>query len=157
MKKITLIILLVALFTSFDSYAINEPATNIGNSLSYMKQKFPELRYIGSDAKGDQYEDGYPQDGIAVFFYFKNNRVVEECMIVQSYDGFARDIFQSWVDEFFIKRSGYCVKSSYNAKHILYSKFRLHILFFSENGTNTALLVYEKGGMDDGVTCGDLD
>jgi hypothetical protein len=58
-----------------------EPGNNLGKSLSTMKQEFPELRYIKTDQKGEQYEDGYPQDGIATFFYFRNNRVVEECMI----------------------------------------------------------------------------
>ena len=135
----------------------SEPATNIGNSLSYMKHKFPELRYIGTDAKGDKYEDGYPQDGIATFFYFKNNAVIEECMIVQSYDRFARDVFQSWSDEIFIKYPGLCSKSSYNTKNILYSKFRMHIIFVAENGINTSLLIYEKGGWEDGINCNNID
>ena len=68
----------------------NEPACNIGKSLSVMKQLFPELRYVKSDAKGDEYEDGYPEEGTAIFFYSKDSKVVEECMIVQSNDGFAR-------------------------------------------------------------------
>ena len=57
----------------------NEPGNNIGRTLSQMKQLFPELRYTKTDSKGTQYEDGYPQDGIATFFYFKDNKVIEEC------------------------------------------------------------------------------
>ena len=56
----------------------NEPACNIGKSLSVMKQLFPELRYVKSDAKGDEYEDGYPEDGTAIFFYFKDEQVLKE-------------------------------------------------------------------------------
>jgi hypothetical protein len=135
----------------------NEPATNIGESLSAMKKKFPELRYIGTDEKGDEYEDGYPQDGIAVFFYFKNNRVIEECMIVQSYDGFAKNVFDSWIDGIYLKYPGMCSESNRNSKRILYRKYRLNIIFVAEYGKKTALLIYEKGGWEDGITCNDLD
>lgn len=155
-KSHRLILVTLILFSVQVSFArSNEPATNIGTSLSEMKMKFPELRYIGTEEKGDEYEDGYPEDGIGVFFYFKNNIVIEECMIVQSDDGFARQVFNSWVDGIYIKYPGLCSKSSYNAKHTLFSKFRLHIIFVAENGTNTALLIYEKGGWEDGINCGD--
>ncbi len=155
-KRNKLILVTLILLSAQVSFArSNEPATNIGATLSAMKMKFPELRYIGTDEKGDEYEDGHPEDGIGVFFYFKNNMVTEECVIVQSDDGFARQLFNSWVDGLYIRYPGLCSKSSYNAKHILFSNFRLHIIFVTENGTNTALLVYEKGGWDDGINCGD--
>ena len=68
----------------------HEPGNNLGKSLSLMKQQFPELRFLKSDEKGDEYQDGYTEDGIGIFFYFKNNVVIEECMIVQSKDDFPR-------------------------------------------------------------------
>jgi len=156
-KRNKLILVIIFLLSAQVSFArSDEPATNIGTSLSAMKIKFPELRYIGTDEKGDKYEDGYPENGIGMFFYFKNNIVIEECMIVQSDDGFARQVFNSWVDAIYINYSGICASSSYNAKHILYSNFRIHIIFVAENGTNTALIVYEKDGWKDGIGCGDI-
>ena len=97
----TLITAIFAILIISSAYAqTNEPGNNIGRTLSQMKQLFPELRYTKTDSKGTQYEDGYPQDGIATFFYFKNDRVVEECMIVQSNDGFPKVWFDQMVSSF---------------------------------------------------------
>lgn len=129
-----------------------EPANNIGKSLFVMKQQFPELRYIKTDAKGSQYEDGYPQDGIALFFYFNDDIVVEECMIVQSGDGFPRMWFDQMADTFITNYPASFGVSGYNAKHWCYSTFQVHLIFVSENGLNTALIIYEAGGSYTGVT-----
>ena len=129
----------------------HEPGNNLGKSLSLMKQQFPELRFLKSDEKGDEYQDGYTEDGIGIFFYFKNNVVIEECMIVQSKDGFPRMWFDQMVDSFLQYPYGFGI-SNYNAKHWVYSTFILHLIFVSEKGTNTAMVVYEKGGYNTGVT-----
>ena len=67
-KRNKLILVTLILLSAQVSFArSNEPATNIGATLSAMKMKFPELRYIGTDEKGDEYEDGHPEDGIGVY------------------------------------------------------------------------------------------
>lgn len=130
----------------------NEPGNNIGRTLSQMKQLFPELRYTKTDSKGTQYEDGYPQDGIATFFYFKDNKVIEECMIVQSNDGVPRMWFDKMVDSFVTNYPPGFGTSGYNAKHWCYSTFSVHLIFVSENNINTAMIVYEAGGWKTGIT-----
>lgn len=134
----------------------NEPGNNIGRRLSQMKQLFPELRYTKTDSKGTQYEDGYPQDGIATFFYFKDNKVIEECMIVQSNDGFPRMWFDKMVDSFVTNYPPGFGTSGYNAKHWCYSTFSVHLIFISENNINTAMIVYEAGGWKTGITGADF-
>ena len=134
----------------------NEPGNNIGRTLSQMKQLFPELRYTKTDSKGTQYEDGYPQDGIATFFYFKDNKVIEEWMIVQSNDGFPRMWFDKMVDSFVTNYSPGFGTSGYNAKHWCYSTFSVHLIFVSENNINTAMIVYEAGGWKTGITGADF-
>lgn len=134
----------------------NEPGNNIGRTLSQMKQLFPELRYIKMDSKGTQYEDGYPQDGMATFFYFKDNKVIEECMIVQSNDGFPRMWFDKMVDSFVTNYPPGFGTSGYNAKHWCYSTFSVHLIFVSENNINTAMIVYEAGGWKTGITGADF-
>lgn len=121
----------------------NEPGNNLGKSLYSMKQKFPALRYIRTDTKGDQYEDGYPQDGIAVFFYFKNGYVVEECLICETNDGFPLEWYKSMI-EIFDKNHYYVGKKHDYGKVYTFSTFTVNIIFVSENGKNTALVVYEK-------------
>lgn len=129
----------------------NEPGNNIGKTLSQMKQLFPELRYTKTDSKGTQYEDGYPQDGIAIFFYFKDNKVIEECMTVQSNDGFPRIWFNKMVDSFVTNYPPGFGTSSYNAYHWCYSTFQVHLIYVSEKSMNTALIVYEAGGYNTGI------
>lgn len=108
-----------------------------------MKREFPELRYIKTDAKGDEYEDGYPQDGIAVFFYFRNNVVVEECMITQATDGIPNMWFSAQVNAF--EKSVY-KRRYHEAGHYtyIYSNFKVELIYVDENGLNTALIVYSK-------------
>ena len=139
MKRLSsLLLLLVASIALF----AQEPGNNLGKTLNSMKQQFPELRYIKTDQKGDQYEDGYPQDGIATFFYFRNNRVVEECMICQANDGFPLEWFQSLCKEF--NKNWYSKLRSNNNTHkeYVFPSFSVDIIYVSESGKNTALIVY---------------
>jgi len=153
MKRFLTTLVLAVLYIA--AFGQNEPGNNIGKSLYTMKQEFPELRYIKTDTKGDEYEDGYPQDSIASFFYFKEQKVIEECMIVQSNDGFPRMWYEKMVDAFLKYPYGFGV-SNYNANHWVYSNFTLHLIYVSENGTNTAMVVYESGGYNTGVTGADF-
>lgn len=68
-KLFPLLLTLMFFCCNINTYAQNEPNCNIGKSLTQMKKDFPELRFTKTDTKGDQYMDGYPQDGIGVFFY----------------------------------------------------------------------------------------
>ena len=146
MKKLTLSLILFSL--SLILYAQREPANNIGKSLSTMKQEFPELRFIKSDQKGNQYEDGYPQDGIAMFFYFNNNRVTEECMICQSNDGFPQEWYRSLYTNFNRDWYTYLRTNTRNHKEYVFTDFTVDIIYVSENGQNTAMIVYSKKNVD---------
>ena len=141
MKRYVLLFFSFLLVTKMFS---QEPGNNLGKSLSTMKQEFPELRYIKTDQKGEQYEDGYPQDGIATFFYFRNNRVVEECMICQSNDGFPLDWFRSLCKEFNKNWYSNLRSNTNNHKEYVFSNFAVDIIYASENGKNTALIVYSR-------------
>jgi hypothetical protein len=141
MKKISI---LIVLFMIFLGAFAQEPGNNLGKTLSEMKQKFPELRYIKTDQKGDEYEDGYPQDGIATFFYFNNGKVIEECMICQSNDGFPLDWFRSLCAEFNKKWSPSIRENTRNHKEYVFSSFSVDLIYVSENNQNTALIVYSK-------------
>lgn len=141
MKRV--LILFIFLSAVFSAYAQNKPGNNLGKSLYTMKKEFPELRYLRTDDKGDFYEDGYPEDGIAMFFYFKNNAVIEECMICESTDGFSK----MWYDELwktFSSKYSYAItENTYHSKIFDFKTFKIRLIFYSENGKNTALIVYE--------------
>lgn len=123
----------------------HEPGNNLGKSLSSMKQQFPELRFLKSDEKGDEYQDGYTEDGIGTFFYFKNGYVIEECMACQSKDGFPREWFNSMVNAFGQQYPYALKRNTQNTKQFVFSTFNVNLVYLSESdGTNTAMIVYEK-------------
>lgn len=142
MERISIFLLTILIGISI--FAQNDPKCNIGKSLNQMKIEFPELRYVTTDQKGDQYEDGYPQDGIGVFFYFNDGIVVEECMICQSEDGFPKEWFNSMANEFDTKYYSKIERQTLCTRIYGFSTFKINLLYISENGMNTAMIVYEK-------------
>lgn len=146
----TLLMTLLTVSVTF-AQSVTEPGNNISKSITQMRIEFPQLRYIQTDEKGALYEDGYPQDGIAVFFYVKNNLVVEEFMIVQSADRFPRLWFDEMAKSLYNYSAAYSV-NSFNSHHWCYSTFQIHLIYVSENGINTAMIVYEKGGYRTGIS-----
>lgn len=142
MKKFLTIFLLMVITIS--AYAQDKPGNNLGKSLYVMKQEFPELRYLGSDENGDQYQDGYTEDGISMFFRIRNNSVVEECMICDSDDGFSK----MWFDELwklFSTKWPYSVKvNKPYSKMFDFGTFKILMTFSQERGTNRALILYSR-------------
>lgn len=148
MKKIFSILLFLAITTMCFA---EEPGTNLGKTLAQIKSEFPDLRFFKETSKGTEYIDGDPSEGIVGFFTFRSNRVVEECFIVQSDNGFARDWYNSLVNKFSKHTIGFGHKGP-NEWHWVYSTFTAHIIYGSENGINTTMVVYNVGGYNTGVT-----
>lgn len=140
-KVLTFFILIVI---TISVYAQDKPETNLGKSLYTMKQEFPELRYLGSDENGDQYQDGYTEDGISLFFRIRNNSVEEECMICDSDDGFSK----MWFDELwksFSSKNPFAVKvNKPNSKMFDFGTFKILMKFSQDCGTNRALILYSR-------------
>lgn len=133
----------------------NEPGNNLGKTISELRQVFPNARYVRTEAKGDFYTDGEdPSEGLSCFFYLKNDRVIEECMIIQSNDGFPKMVYDQWINTF----SKYMQVAAFGdgVNHMCFSTFSTHIMFFTEQDKNTALLVYQAGGVNNGVTYNDF-
>mgnify|MGYP006872985860 CR=1 FL=1 len=139
MKRIIIIFVLSVFLLGANA---QEPGNNLRKSLSVIKQEFPELRYIKTDAKGDEYEDGYPEEGVATFFYFRNGYVIEEAMILQDTNDFPYEWYKSQVHAFKSKNNylQYIPKSGHNT--FVYSYFNIELIYVEENGKNTALIVY---------------
>ena len=122
MKKILIVFILA--ICDITAYAQDKPGNNLGKSLSIMRQEFPELRYIRTDEKGDFYEDGYPEDGIAMFFYFRNSLVIEECMICESTDGFPKMWYDKMWESFASKYPYAVTQNTYNSKTFDFRNFK---------------------------------
>lgn len=137
---ITFILLMFCLLI----YGQTGPGNNLGSYLVTMHKKFPELRYVKTDSKGDEYEDGYPEEGIASFFYLKNGYVVEECMICQANNDFPYQWYISICSSFRKKFGRALSIDKRYYKQYEFSTFNVNIIFASEHGNNTALIQYEK-------------
>lgn len=144
MKKVLLIFSFALFYLSSNAQYSNEPRNNLGKSLSRMIIDFPELRFIKTDSKGDEYEDGFPEDGLATFFYFKDGFVIEECMICQSNDGFPLDWYNSLVNTFNKNYGLHLVTNTRYHKKYSFSTFYINLIYVSESGSKTALIQYEK-------------
>lgn len=142
MKK--LIAIFISLISVCAAYAQDMPGNNLGKSLYTMKQEFPEIRYLGTDASGDRYQDGYTEEGISFYFLLRNNAVVEECIICDSNDGFS----QMWFSEMwksFASKWPYSVKVNKPfSKMFDFSTFKILMTFSSENGINRATILYSR-------------
>lgn len=77
-------------------------------------------------------------------------------MIVQSNDGFSRMWFDKMADSFITNYSPEFGTNGYNAYHWCYSTFSVHLIFVSEDNINTAMIVYEAGGWETGITGADF-
>ncbi len=142
MKKILFSIF--AALVSMTIYAqVNEPENNIGKSLSEMQQKYPELRFIGSDEKGDQYMDGYKKDNMATFFYLRDDQVVEEYIICESTSDAPYAWYKSKV-ALFDQKYYSAGRNIVYGKEYSFSTFRVKLICVTSEGIQTALLIYEK-------------
>ena len=152
MRKIITSCILSMLYVTF--IPAQEPCNNIGKNLSAMKKEFPELRYLRTDEKGDFYEDGYPEEGIAIFFYFRNNIVIEECMTVESDvgDGFTQMWYDSMVKAFQSKHSYAFSIDKTNRHHWCYSDFQIHLILNGKGDKTLAMIIYQKGGYNTGIS-----
>lgn len=143
------ILVAILIITAIPSlFAQQEPATNIGKTLSEMKEIFPKLRFLEHTSNGDTYQDGVTVDGVSAFFTLKNNRVVGECVMVRSKTGAAK----AWFDK--VKSDMLALSSAvYNETdvHQLYSTFSCHLYFSKENDEYCSALYYYEGGWKDGI------
>ena len=101
-KGVRFFVALLFVFTATLCYARgDEPGNNLGKTISELRQVFPNAHYVRTEAKGDFYTDGEDtSEGLSCFFYLKNNRVIEECMIIQSNDGFPKMVYDRWIKTF---------------------------------------------------------
>lgn len=125
------------------SAQVDEPENNIGLSLSSLQQKYPELRFVKSDEKGDQYMDGYKKDNMATFFYVKDNQCIEETVICES----TTDAPYAWYKSkvaLFDQKYYSAGRNIVYGKEYSFSHFRVKLICVTAEGIQTAMLIYEK-------------
>ena len=95
MRKILLLLLLIITVST----SAQEPANNLGKSISELRQSFPDLvRWGGYDN-----EPNYKSPKANTLFTFKNNQVAIEFTMITGENGYLYDLFTTLVERF---RSG---------------------------------------------------
>ena len=137
MKKVlTLVTLLTLAFSVF----CTEPANNLGRPYSRMIAEWPDLHYISSNGPRTVY--GVQDDGsTSSIFTFEDGVVVEECLMVESTDGFAK-MWHNSVLESFYKTNYRSVSRTSNGFKFHYSYFDVKVMFFSDRNGYTSMVIY---------------
>ena len=95
---IRICVLLLLLYITVTTNA-QEPANNLGKSVSELKQSFPDLVRWG----GYESEPNYKSPKANTLFTFKNNQVAIEFTMITGENGYLYDLFTTLVERF---RSG---------------------------------------------------
>ena len=104
-----------------------------------MKSEWPDLHYIRSNGARTVY--GAQDDETSYIFTFENNAVVEECLMLESRDGFAKMWYNEILNSFY--NTNYCsVSRTSNGYKFSYSYFDVKIMYFSDPNGYTAMIIY---------------
>lgn len=129
---------LCCLFITITAYAA-EPQNNLGRSFNYMMSEWQDLRFINNNNGREVW--GVTEEGNSFIFTFENGVVVEECMMIESNDGFAREWYNAMLQSF-QKTSYRSLTRTSDGYTFHYSYFDIKVMYFSDYTGNTAMLLY---------------
>lgn len=122
-----------------------EPVSNIGKTFHEMSTSvFPGMKYRRQIDGKTEYEWGNPNDGMIHIFTFSNNTLVTECMLVESNNGFATQLYNSICDTFIGKYRWALTSNSTGKQHFIFSKYSLDLILEAGHGSELFLFVYNK-------------
>ncbi len=116
-----------------------EPQNNLGRSFNYMMSEWQDLRFINNNNGREVW--GVTEEGNSFIFTFENGVVVEECMMIESNDGFAREWYNAMLQSF-QKTSYRSLTRTSDGYTFHYSYFDIKVMYFSDYTGNTAMLLY---------------
>lgn len=122
-----------------------EPVCNIGKSFSEMNTSvFPGMRFRRQINGEMEYEWGNPDDGMLYVFSFKNSILVTECMLVESGNGYVRQLYNSLCDTFIGKYRWALTSSTTGNQHFVFTNYSLDIILNVHNETEVLMFIYTK-------------
>ena len=129
---------LCCLFITITAHAA-EPQNNLGRSFNYMMSEWQDLRFIKNNNGREVW--GVTEEGNSFIFTFENGVVVEECMMIESNDGFAREWYNAMLQSF--QKTSYRSLTRISDGYTFhYSYFDIKVMYFSDYTGNTAMLLY---------------
>lgn len=132
---------LVSCLASLSALAY-EPGNNLNKTVSQLQAEFPNLRYSKCETRGDLYIDN-SDDGLPTFFWFKNGRAIEECLMVQDTTNFPLMWWRQMCDKFYNDTSYSHVEPKSGHYKFYYSNFTIDLIYIAEGQNKTAMIVYK--------------
>ncbi len=117
------------------------PVSNVGKTLSVIKDEFSDLQYIDRDDKGDVYASGI-ESSITQYFTIKNNVVVEEALVCGSEDEFAHDFFIRYRNTFLEKYKDAVIRDAGNEIKFIFPYYSLTATCSRKSDMNFAQIVF---------------
>ena len=128
----------------YQSSTVQEPKNNLGKTYLSLSREWPGLSFL------QKTEDGYNvygtgEDGNFFVFYFKNEILKKECVIVESRDGFARQFYDSMRNSFYNSKNYKSVDWGEYMTTFYYSYFQIELFYYyyAKDGTTGCSMEYK--------------
>ena len=138
MKKILFILFFIPLF----AFAQQEPANNLGKTLTELKQKFPDLTPCGQYGGANS----YTSSSANMLFSIKKNMVITEFAVLECEKGFERDMYYAIVNRFLEEKAhkSYLEGNDGKSISIFYSYFYIYLSYTPGSDVSISYKLYPK-------------
>lgn len=137
-------ILSILLFLATVVCHAQNPGSHLGTTLDSLKERFPELRYVETDARGDVYQDGQTKEGASLFFHVISNTVTEQLMTIQRDDTIPLTVFNSEADSFKKRFSELCTLDEEHSKRYVFPSCTVAIEYSTKDGVHAVKIEYRR-------------
>lgn len=142
MKKTFTLFALLTLLLASQPILAQEPGNNLGKSFATMKSDWPDMRFV---EKSEGIYDMYVSidEGAYYMFFFQNNVLKKEALLLDSQDGFAKE-YHDAVRNAFMKNKNYRkVDQDDGITIFYYSYFKISLLYeVLSDGTQRFIMEY---------------
>ena len=142
-KTFTLFALLILLLSNQYVFA-QEPGNSLGKSYFEISKEDPEIMFIEKNDDG-LYVYGSGDDGMFCLYYFKNDILVKEGLLVITDNGFAREFYDTMRETCYKRKDYKDLYISENKTVFYYSVFKITLTYNTKNnGEHIGYMEYEK-------------
>lgn len=118
------------------------PVSNVGKSLTVIKEEFYDLRCIDNKNNREIYASGNDDD-VTQYFTIENNVVVEEALVCGSTDNFAYDFFRQYKSTFSTKYKNSIIRDTGNEIKFVFPYYTLTVTDSRKHEMNLTQILFK--------------
>ena len=143
MKKILTSMALLTMLLIIENVFAQEPGNNLGKSYFTISADDPGMMFIEKNDEG-LYVYGSGEDGMFSLYYFKNDILIKEGLLVITDDGFAREFYDTMRETFYKKKGYKDIYMTEDKTIFYYSIFKVTLTYNTRNnGDHISYIEYE--------------